>query len=81
MKKPSNSHDVNPLQWYEVMPSKEKIVKTIIYLSQELFNQLNEVWLKLRKSGLSKNDIIIIALNHIISNKNKYLEELNVNSY
>ncbi len=66
--KPSYSHDVIPLQRNDVMPSKEKVVKTTLYLSQELFDQLDEVWLKLRKKGYSKNDIVELAIRKILDN-------------
>lgn len=64
--KPSYSQDVIPLQRNDVIPSKTKIVKTTLYLSQELFDQLDEVWLTLRKKGYSKNDIVEIALREAI---------------
>jgi hypothetical protein len=69
---PLNSHDVIPLQRNDVIPSKSKIVKTTLYLSQELFDQLDEVWLTLRKKGYSKNDIVEIAIKkHLNSIRNE----------
>lgn len=64
--KPSYSHNVKPSQSKDVMPSKEKVVKTTLYLSQDLFDQLDEVWLKLRKKGYSKNDIVEIAIRNLL---------------
>jgi len=63
---PLNSHDVIPLQRNDVIPSKTKIVKTTLYLSQELFDQLDEFWLTLRKKGYSKNDIVEIAIQRML---------------
>lgn len=71
-----DSHDSMLLQSHDVIPSKTKIVKTTLYLSQELFEQLDEVWLKLRKKGYSKNDIVEIAIKQTLdkfSNDSQYI--------
>lgn len=43
--------------------AKPKIYRTTLYLPEELYIKLDEAWLKERKNGLSKNEIIVNAIN------------------
>lgn len=64
------SNDITSLQHHDVITpvaqdkqtTKQKVYRTTLYLPEDLYNKLDEVWLKERKIGISKNGIIERAL-------------------
>jgi hypothetical protein len=62
----SQHHDVIAPVAQDKQTTKPKIYRTTLYLPEDLYNKLDEVWLKERKNGLSKNAIIETALRKYI---------------
>lgn len=65
-----NSDDITSLQHHDAITpvaqdkqtTKPKVYRTTLYLPEDLYNKLDEAWLKERKNGVSKNGIIERAL-------------------
>lgn len=58
----SQHHDVIVPVFQDKQTPKPKVYRTTLYLPEDLYNKLDEVWLVERKNGVSKNGIIEKAL-------------------
>ncbi len=54
----SQHHDVITPVAQDKQTTKPKVYRTTLYLPEDLYNKLDEIWLKERKKGISKNSII-----------------------
>ena len=58
----SQHHDAITPVAQDKQTTKPKVYRTTLYLPEDLYNKLDEVWLVERKNGVSKNGIIEKAL-------------------